>query len=186
MQPLNDSWIQHDAVQNKARTETDRNRAKHLASLYARARTNSQKTAVATFDSTIATIITVHRNALGNALTNYRTGVKKIYQNRAIALQNLSLELHRTVGQALMTAKVACTTNKAGKVTEQALQESIRGARENFKKKESSLPNVRTEIITLRTKYIQSVQLAQNSFNSALAQAGLVLEKALGGALPQK
>ena len=161
---------------NRANQDTEF--AKRISHLEARAKTQTQKDAVATYQSTINAATVVRRASIDSASNTFRTGVDAAVTARHSGMKSAVSAFIGNIDTAIAKAKTDCTANVKPSTVQRAFQNDLDAARSTFKTAKSNLPNLVAQIETLRASRVASVETARGVFKTAARAAKTALENA--------
>jgi len=123
---------EHKSRLTELRNTWDENRDQIYQKLQERAQTESQTQAVANFQETIETAVTVRRTAIDQAIETYWAGVDSLYATRVESTDDITKTYQSAVQTAFANALEACGNDESAVQIRATLTSALRTARQNF------------------------------------------------------
>lgn len=165
------------------RSDWDANHAKQYAALDARATTDAQKAAVASFKTTMDAAVTTRRSAIDGAVSTFRTGLSSLVTSRQSSADTAMATYETAVNAAIAKANTDCTAGVDGKTVRDTLTTSIKAARDAFqasRKPDTDLSGTGAQALNAARK--ASVDKAVADFRATAEAARATLKTAFGTA----
>ncbi|HEY4523164.1 MAG TPA: hypothetical protein VJK73_02205 [Candidatus Paceibacterota bacterium] len=170
-------WSGQEAKLSAARGNGDTKRAEGYVKLDAKATTDAQKAAVATFKNTVEVAVTTRKAAVDAAIAAYRTGVDAALATHTAALDSADAAFEASVNTALEQAKSDCAAGVDPATVRTTLTSSIKSARDTFQaaRKENTLKGTRESLAATRKA---AVDTAIANFKASVESAKTDLKAA--------
>ncbi|MEN9649716.1 MAG: hypothetical protein RL094_683 [Candidatus Parcubacteria bacterium] len=177
---LSDKRSQIDTTRAQSRQKEDVKRTSHFSGLEAKATTDAQKQAVATFKTSVQTAINARRVATDTAIKNYRTGVDAlIAQNGTTSLQ-IKQRLASSTVALVDKVKARCAQGADSKDVRLEFKSGLAEIKNSFNSNVKDLSAVKTQIEALEKIKKAAFAKADADFKIAFDTARTVLKSALG------
>jgi hypothetical protein len=164
-----------------ARHTADANWQIAFSKLEAKATTDSEKSAVHTYETSVNQAISTRRSAYDTARTTFRNGVKDTITTRLTTLSDQANTYADTANTALNTAETACTNNTGTpSVIHTTLISSLRTARQTFVSERKDDTKVGQTVRQLAATRNAAFKAADEAFKTSLQQANTTLKAAFG------
>ena len=124
--------------------------------------------------------LNVRRNAVDAAIKNFRDGVQAAVDSRKTAVDAAIASFKSAEQAAVEKAKADCAAGVAPRDIKQALQSSLKTARENLVKARQELDKKQDAMKPLIEAKKQAMEKAQADFKAAVEKAKNELRAALG------
>lgn len=160
------------------RVDRDGDRDTRYTELEARATTDIQKAALATFKTNISAAVAKRRTAVDTAVTTFRTGVDSIIANRKTLVDGFIATFTTSANAALAQAQADCANGVAPKTARATFEASMKTAREKLSTSRKALDKNTTEIQTLSTARKNAVNAAIATFKTEVESARTALKAA--------
>ena len=161
----------------------DADRLANFTKLEAKATTDAQKAAVATYETAIRAAVTARRNANEQARATFRTGVDSLLDTHDVMLTSQTTTYTFAVSAALDTAKASClATPKEGVTIHNTLEASLKAARDSFKTARQGNDKVSTQVKQLADARNNSFKANNATFDAASKAARDALKAVLKNA----
>lgn len=155
-------------------------RQEQFAKLEARAKTDAQKAAVATFETTIKNAIATRQAAVDAAISAYRSGVNSLIATRQAAVDAAITKFKSAVSAAFAKAQSDCSSGVDPRIVKTNLQAALKAAREQLKLDIQKATNTQGQLKTLAATRKAAVQSAISTFEATAKAAVAALKAAFG------
>ncbi|MEJ0021898.1 MAG: hypothetical protein WDN47_05000 [Candidatus Doudnabacteria bacterium] len=160
----------------KIRASAKGNFAADIAKLNAKATTDAQKAAVASFQVSVQAAQTTRQQAIQAAISAYMTAVQQEITNRENTVQTAATTFQSAVTAALAKAKSDCASKVDSPTARATFAASISSANTTFK---ASVTGLATgQLIALAQTRDNAIQAANQAFRASLQQAVVTLKAA--------
>jgi hypothetical protein len=163
-----------------ARAAADQKRDADFQELSAKATTDAQKAAIATFEASVTQAITTERTSVDTADMAFEQGVLAVISARQTALANAAANYKAAVASALSQAGSSCTAGVSPMTVRTTLQEALQAARSALQSVASKSQGLGPNVSNLAATRKAAVQKAQALAKTAIDAALATLKAALG------
>ena len=187
---LADKRIERDVLRQKKvgerqtkltekRSESNLNRDGLYSKLEARATTDAQKAAIATFKEKVDAAVAVHRVAVDEALSAFLAGVEQAKAAHRSSVDGIVAANKVSVDAAVAQAKSDCAGGVASETVRSTLQAALKSAKETMKSSREALTPLGQVIQPLIETRKTAVKAAHDAFKTTLEAAKAELKAAL-------
>lgn len=165
------------------RSKWDAQRQENFTKLEAKATTDSQKTAVLSYQSSLRDSISVRRLAYDAARTAYRSGVDNAISSKRTAIDSQANAFTSSINSAVAAARASCAANAEaanGPATRARFVADLKAARQTFetnRKDDAKLGNTVRQLAQTRNSAFRAANAA---FESSAKTARETLKAAFG------
>ncbi len=167
-----------DETLGEVRERHDDNRDSRYDRLEAKATTDAQKQAVATFRASMETAIAARRTAVDAARTAYWNGVNQLVSSRQAALNQLVETYTSALETALNTAKTECAGGTEPATAREHFGAALRTANAAFAEGRKTLERFGPQVRTLAETRNTAIKKAMQDFRTAAEAARTILKAA--------
>lgn len=171
-------WSQQDAEKQKRRADKEVRREKRFDRLEAKATTDAQKQAVATFKVAVQTAVDIRQTEINKAVADFRAGVASASGAYQTSIDAAIATFTTKANAAFAKAQADCTSGKDVATIQNELKTSLKAAKDQMKASVKAVP-VPEKVEALREVRKTAVHNAITKFKTAFTAARIVLEAAL-------
>jgi hypothetical protein len=161
------------------RTEVDAKWDAQIAAMKAKATTEAQKAAIATFEATVESLNAARRTSVNSAVTTFTNGLDGLRGESGAEYEKMVVEHKAAIEAAFNDAEAACTAGTDGTTVSKELRADLNAAREAFKADRQAYA-VRGDFEELRKARVAANNAARETFRKGFAEASKTLRTALG------
>jgi hypothetical protein len=161
LQRVGQNRLNRDEKRLEVRTKAETNRETRFGQLEARATTDEQKAAVATFRNTLASLTETRRQAVDSAISTYRGSVDGSIATRKTTSETARTTLRSAIDSVLSQAKTDCTNGVEIQAVRTNTNNGIKTARQQFAEAVKSLEKTKdnvTEASKIRREAMNKIQ----------------------------
>ncbi|HRZ30148.1 MAG TPA: hypothetical protein P5274_00540 [Candidatus Paceibacterota bacterium] len=161
LQKVSQNRLTGDEKRLEARTRAEANRETRLDQLEARATTEEQKAAVATFRNTLTSLTETRRQAVDSAVSTYRNSVDGSIATRKTTSETARVALRNAIDSVLSQAKTDCTNGVEIQTIRTNTSNGIKTARQQFAEVVKDLEKTKdgvTEASKIRREAMNKIQ----------------------------
>ncbi len=162
------------------RAKWDSQRSEQFSKLEVKAATDTEKTAIQTYETAIKSAVATRRSAHDANREVFFNGVDSLLSTSRQVIDGQVSALRTSVASSISTAKASCAAGTASASVRQVFVASIKSAREAFKTSRQSDTKIEAQIDTLNTSRIASNKTADQTFQNSADSARTVLKTAFG------
>jgi len=163
-----------------SRTAADTKRDNAFKQLEAKATTDSEKTAVQTYEASVNQAVTTRRNAYDAARSAFRDGVKNAILSRRSTMSSQATTFMDATTSAFATAESSCSAGTDSTTVRQTLISSLHSARQTFVSDRQSDSKVGDTVKQLAATRNAAFKAADQAFQTSLQNAAATLKAAFG------
>lgn len=167
---LQAKWADIDQKRSNDNSATDKKRDEVFTKLAAKAVTEEERTAVATFETTIRSAVNAHRTSIREAVAMHRASVTKLLSDATTPSDTLVNNLKSDFDTAIRKAKADCANGIAPQTIKNELRDSLKIAKESLQQ------NIKNDAMNKNMESIsadraKNVAIADATFKKAITEA---------------
>lgn len=164
---------------DSTRAQADAQWATRMAELEAKAKTDAHKAAVATFGSTVTSLVEVRREAVNQAHQTFLAGMNSLRGDRSADLEEALKAYKAGIEVAFDTAEASCEGGATPATVREQLRTDLSAVRDNFKQSRGDI-GIRDDYKALREARVAEAKQARDTFRAGFEAAKKVLRDAFG------
>lgn len=177
LEALEERIKNRDEKIDQSRSVLDQKREQELATLKRKATTDTQRQAVAAFETTYKGALTARRSAIDTAFETYDAGITKLIGDKAVSSDTLLDTFAESIRTAITAAETNCTTSPA--TAQKTYLTSIQKAKTTLVTGKNTLEKIRTNIQKLSDTRKAAVKEAEDTYKETMQSAAAALKAAL-------
>lgn len=176
---LKDSWGTRDHSLDDARTQANVNKENQFTSLYSKATTDRERSAITTFKDTINSAIETRRSAVDTAVKIYRDSVQSLFSTREQDIDTYIATLKSEISSAFVKAQTDCIAQVDPATIKSTLTGDIKNAQYKFRDSKQSQSKIETQVKDLANTRESAITQAKDNFESTIEKAKATLKASL-------
>lgn len=169
-----------ETKRDELRAAHDARIAAHIAKLGDRAQTDTQKLAVAAFQTAVTNAIDARRDAYDAAIRAFHDGTNQILQERKTAIDGRLASAKEKYDAAAAKANADCAAGTAPRAVREAFVSAIKSAKNSSDAVKSAHDTFKAKFEALKEARKTAVKAAHDAFRAAVEAARNTLKTALG------
>ena len=142
--------------------------------------TDAQKTAVATYNTTVEAALKARRDAVDAATKTFRDAVDKLQTAHSTSVDSVKKAHDNAVEAALTKAQADCKAGVAAETVKANMKTALEKARETFVSTKQDVAKLGPEIAALTKTRNAALEKARETFQAAIEKAKADLKTGLG------
>ena len=176
---LTDSWNTRDQSLTDARAQANINKENQFTSLYSKASSDRERTAITIFKDTINGAVETRRSAVDNAVKTYRDSVQSLFTTREQDIDGYITTLKSEIDSAFVRAQTDCVAQVDTATIKSTLTGDIRNAQYKFRDSKQSQESYESKVKDLAKIRDEAIAKAKTDFENTMAEAKATLKAVL-------
>lgn len=164
---------------DSARAQADAQWATRMAELEGKAKTDAHKAAIATFGTTVISLVEERRAAVNQAHQTFLAGMDNLRGDRSTDLETALKAYKAGIEAAFDTAEVSCEGGATPATVREQLRTDLSAVRDEFKQSRGDI-GIRDGYKALREARVAEAKQARDTFRAGFEAAKKVLRDAFG------
>ena len=164
---------------DSARAQADAQWATRMAELEGKAKTDAHKAAIATFGTTVTSLVEERREAVNQAHQTFLAGIDGLRGDRSADLETALKAYKAGIEAAFDTAEASCSDGVAPATVREQLRTDLSAVRDAFKQSRGDI-GIRSDYKALREARVAEAKQARDTFRSKFEEAKKALKAAFG------
>lgn len=173
-----------DQKRQDTRAKADARWLELSTKLQEKATTDEQKQAVVQFKLDVQSAVDTRRVAVDGAVSGFRASMDKAIADYKAVIDLAVADFKASVKAATDQAKADCAAGVASKTVRSTFQNSLKAAREEWKRDRESATKLRTSVEPVIAARKAAIQKAHQDFKTAMTAARAKLKQAFPGETP--